>query len=147
MLVSLQLRHDRLTLSVGRRILNIDVGLCSRGDNATPFEMQAVRLVAFVFSLEKLGKISTTGRGSGVDGAGAGVGFGGAPAGVDLVKGARRRIRARAGRSPFYALFPAPPPTPRAPGGRRPQIASQPLPTNAPSASLIYMNISVFASF
>ncbi|CAH0729846.1 unnamed protein product, partial [Brenthis ino] len=29
-LVSLQLRHDRLTLSVGRRILNIDVGLRSR---------------------------------------------------------------------------------------------------------------------
>lgn len=71
---------------------------------------------------------------------GPGVGFGGPPAGVDLVKGAqRRRIRARADRSPFYALFPAPraaaaanPAGPRR--GRRPQIASQSLPTDSLSA-------------
>lgn len=91
---------------------------------------------AAVVVVSEMGKLV---RGSGVRGArGPGVGFGGPPAGVDLVKGARR-IRARAGRSPFYALFPAPraaaaanPAGPRR--GRRPQIASQPRPTDSLSA-------------
>ncbi|CAK1545031.1 unnamed protein product [Leptosia nina] len=70
--------------------------------------------------------------------------FGGAP-GIDLVKdppGARL----------FTRSFPPRPPTPRAPGGRRPQIASQLSPIDVPSDSRIifrelfrFLHICIYA--
>lgn len=73
------------------------------------------------------------GSGEGRVGGAAGVGFGGAPAGVDLVKGARR-IRASAARL-FTRSFPHRAANPAGPRrGRRPLIARQPLPTDPLSA-------------
>lgn len=75
-----------------------------------------------------------------------GLSFGEAPAGVDLVKGARRRrIRAHRPLAFLRALSRAAPPppraTPRAPAGRRPQIVRQPPPTGPPSAPQTYIII------
>lgn len=93
-------------------------------------------------ALGKLGNFAG-GQGCGAS-AGAGGRFRRAPGGRrPRERRAAADPRARADRSPFYALFPAPraaaaanPAGPRR--GRRPQIASQPLPTDSLSAPQRY---------